>query len=169
MKLFVLASAFLALLASVDASALPPTALPPTPPTLPASVYGCGGYATLLNASLSPRHPRVGTTAIINATFLSPLPVLGGVGAINAYMGGSDVFEYPVNTCGAGQQIDVEGLETAILDAPACPLIPFYPFALSFALPLPAAAAGLGELFIAIAGADTMLHLVYCVTLHLVL
>jgi hypothetical protein len=94
-------------------------------------------------------------------------PVKGGVGEIDAYLYGSDVFTAPVNTCGSGQMIDILGATTADFDALPCPVQGGDTVHMGFVLPIPAEAAGLGQLNITLMANDTSTRasMVYCLDL----
>lgn len=80
--------------------------------------------------------------------------MIGGVGQVDAYLFGADVFEQPVNTCNE-TQIDVLGITTGTLDAIPCPTQANQKFQVGFVMPIPDEAAGLGQLNITLQGRDS--------------
>lgn len=91
--------------------------------------------------------------------------ISGGQGQINAYIFGVNMFNTQINTCGAGQQIDVDGLTTGVFDALNCPTSTGGHVALGFVLPIPGEAAGLGTINITLSASDQASRAAYCIDL----
>lgn len=118
-------------------------------------INACGGSFNLTKWLVSPPNPQAGDTVVLNATGTETGAALtGGAGTINAYLFGADVFTAPFNTCGL-TQIDVLGLATGILNAPACPIAPGAQGKIGFTLPIPGEASGLGLLNIVLNASDS--------------
>ena len=64
------------------------------------------------------------------------------------------MFEQQINTCGAGQQIDILGITTGTLDALNCPTDAGEKVSFGFVLPIPSEAQGLGTLNITVNSTD---------------
>ena len=134
------------------------------------TILSCGGSLNLSSFTISPKSPQAGDTVTLNATgILNGVGSLtGGTGAISAYLFGLDVFDTTFNTCGE-TQIDVDGMATGILDGPSCPLSKGQKGALGFYLPIPEAAAGLGQLQIILNATDSNKVPAYCANLTITL
>ncbi len=91
-----------------------------------------------------------------------PVPVNGGSGQINAYIYGVDMFQASFNTCGTGQQIDIDGATTATLDALNCPVAASQKVTIGLVLPIPQEAQGLGQINITAAANDDQNRLSFC-------
>jgi hydrogenase maturation factor HypE len=76
------------------------------------------------------------------------------VGTIDAYLFGLEVYAAPIDTCGLGQQIDVLGLVTGVLDALNCPVASGASVKIGFEMAIPDEAQGLGALQIFVNGTD---------------
>ena len=81
---------------------------------------------------------------------------------MNAYIYGVDMFQASFNTCGAGQQIDIDGATTATLDGLLCPVSANQKVALGLVLPIPQEAQGLGQINITAAANDDQNRLAFC-------
>lgn len=79
----------------------------------------------------------------------------GGLGEIDAYLYGVDMFTAPVNTCGTGQLVDILGATVAVFDALSCPVQRGASVRMGFVLPIPQEASGLGQLNITLMANDT--------------
>ena len=118
-------------------------------------INACGGSFNLTKWLVTPPNPAAGDTVTLNATGTETGAALtGGTGTINAYLFGADVFTAPFSSCGQ-TQIDVLGLATGILDAPACPIATGAQGKIGFTLPIPGEAAGLGQLNIILNASDS--------------
>jgi hypothetical protein len=122
----------------------------------------CGPTDTLCslwaNVSFSPRNPQAGDTLVVNASgIMGNGRVLAqppeATGAVDAYHGGSDVFEAPIATCGE-TSFSVFGIANVVIDALACPTVTGGPVSLGIVFPIPALARGLGAINVTVNASD---------------
>lgn len=132
----------------------------------PAVLTSCGGYVKWANLTVTPAAPQAGDTVYINGTGLTQAPCSGGVGAINAYLFGADMFTAPINTCGLNQQINILDQAEATFDALVCPANANQLVKLGLVVPIPSFASGIGQLNITLTANDTSTasggRMVYC-------
>ncbi len=108
-----------------------------------ATIVSCGGEIFFNALIVSPPAPQAGQTVFVNATGgASNAAISGGSGLVTAYLFGDQVFQTNVNTCGLGQQIEVYGLTTGVLDSIVCPLASGGKTQIGFAIPIPDQAYG---------------------------
>ena len=91
------------------------------------------------------------------------------VGEIDAFLFGLEVYAAPIDTCGLGQQIDVLGLTTGVLDALQCPVAAQAPVKVGFSMLIPDEAQGLGQLQIIVNSTDQNKATAMCLNLTITL
>lgn len=106
---------------------------------------------------------QAGDTVFINATGVSRSACTGGIGQINAFLDSVNVYQTQVNSCGLGQQIDLDGFGTATFDALACPMAANTLAKIGMVVPIPSMAFGLGVLNITLNATDSSGNSAYCI------
>ena len=139
--------------ATVALAANPPAILTPCDPN--ASV-------TWSKLTVTPATPVAGQKMTINGTGVISTAITGGPGKMDAYAGGSDVYDGPFNTCGTGQKLDIDGLVKGTLDSISCPTTAGETINVGVELVLPSFAAGLGALTVFLHANDTLGNVVMC-------
>ena len=106
----------------------------------PATLQPCGGSITWSSLVITPTNPQAGDTVTLNATGVASSSITSSPaseGIISAYLFGLEAFAAPVNTCGAGQQVDVMGITTGDFDALSCPIAAHSKATLGFSIAIP--------------------------------
>lgn len=96
-------------------------------------------------------------TAIVNSAL--------SAGEIVGYLFGLEVYAAPIDTCGLGQQIDVLGITTGVLDALNCPVAAQSPVRVGYTMLIPQEAQGLGLLQIIVNSTDQNKAVAMCLNL----
>ena len=154
---------------SAAGSSAPAPAPAPPPTWAPCCTPADTLCAVWSSVTFAPAAPQAGDTLVVNASgamggpgTVLPTPPLAA-GAVDAWHGGSDVFEAAIATCGE-TQFSVLGLSNVVVDALTCPTALRGGASVVVTFPIPLLAKGLGAFNVTVKGFDnTGAQLAFCV------